>query len=95
VALSVIQDNQTYTLSNGEVVRGREIKERIMNAIKELSGIGVNKVNEKFFDDIVRDESGKIVSKKLNPEKFADFIENELLNRNADKNILDSVRELR
>lgn len=94
VALSVIQDNQNYTLSNGEVVRGREIKKRIMDAINALSRIGVNKVNERFFD-ITRNDNGDIVDKKLNTKKFADFIEGELLNRNADKNILDAVRELK
>lgn len=95
VALSIIQDNQVYDLGNGEFVRGRDLKQQIMNAIKELSGIGVDRVNSRFFDNIVKDENGKIVSKDLNVQKFADFIENELLNRNADKNILDAVQELR
>lgn len=94
VALSVIQDNQQYQMPDGSYMRGRDIKNLIMTSIKELSKIGVNKINDKFFD-IEYDENGKETSKKLNIDKFTAFLENELMSRDADKNILDAVRQLR
>lgn len=94
VALSVIQDNQQYQMPDGSYMRGRDVKNMIMTAIKELSKIGVNKINDQFFD-IEYDADGKQVSKKLNIDKFTGFLEKELMSRNADKNILDAVRQLR
>lgn len=81
-------------MPDGSYMRGRDIKNMIMTAIKELSKIGVNKINDSFFD-IEYSEDGKQLSKKLNIDKFTGFLEKELMSRNADKNILDAVRQLR
>ena len=93
VALSTINDNQLYELPGGSKIRGRELLNNIMESIKELSKLGSQKVDERFFD-IEKDDAGNVTRRSLNVEKFSNFIQNELLNRDADRNILDAVKQL-
>lgn len=87
VILSIIRQSQIYTMQNGEQVRGRDIIARIMTAINKLADIGNDKLVDLFFD-VDGDQ------RTLNYEKFAKFVEGELINRNADSNILDATRKL-
>jgi hypothetical protein len=80
IALSTLKDGQTYTLRDGSTILGAELKSRIMNIQKELSDRGVTKVREKFF------ENGQLSIRKL-----SEFLKEELMSRNADKNILDAL----
>lgn len=93
VALSTINDNQLYNLHDGSQIRGRDLLYRIMDSIKALSKIGAERVDDAFFD-VRKNDNGVVINKKLNVQKFANFIQKELYNRNADRNILDAVRQL-
>lgn len=83
VALSTIRDNQLYTRPDGSQVRGRELKNSIMDNIKKLSKLGKDRLKSKFFD-----------GDKLDIKKFAKFAESELSSRGADKNLLNAIRDL-
>lgn len=83
VALSTIRDGQTYTRPDGSTIRGRDLKNSIMSSIKELATIGEKRIVDRFFKDGVLDMT-----------EFAKFAEDQLIDRNADKNILDAVRTL-
>lgn len=81
VALSSLRDDQVYTTDDGSEITGQALKTQIMDDINELSLRGYNAVKEEFLS-----EDGS-----LSVEKFSQFIKNELMSRNADKNILDAV----
>ena len=83
VALSTIRDNQLYTRADGSQIRGRDLKNSIMDNIKKLSEIGKKRLTDRFFKD-----------DKLDITEFARFAEEELGDRGADKNLLDAIRSL-
>lgn len=81
VALSSLRDNQTYTLDDGTEILGKDLKERIMNNINELAKRGDARIRGQFLNS----------DGTLNVEKFSSFIKSELMQRNADRNILDAI----
>lgn len=81
IALSTLRDGQTYTLRDGTTVLGAELKEKIMDAQRVLSDRGVNKLINQFFNEGIEDI-----------EAFAEFARDELMSRDADKNILDALQ---
>lgn len=81
IALSTLRDGQTYTLSDGTEILGVDLKARIMDYQKRLAEIGKAKIDKEFF------KNGK-----ADIESFSQFIEKELVDRNANKNILDAIK---
>lgn len=81
IALSTIRLGQSYTLPDGTVLRGRDIRDKIMSCQKILSDMGAEEINKKFFTD------GKPDIRKL-----SEYLTEQLKGRNSDKNILDAVQ---
>lgn len=80
IALSTLKDGQEYTLKDGTVILGAELKERIMDAQRVLSDRGKSRIEKEFFKD-----------GKPDIEAFSKFAKDELMGRDADKNILDAL----
>jgi hypothetical protein len=81
VALSTVRDDQTYEMSDGSIKTGIEIRDQIMRLTNEISDIGLERIKKQFLK-----EDGT-----LDIEAFHSFIKGELMQRNADKNILDAI----
>ena len=80
IVLSTLRDGQMYTLRDGTQMIGSEIKEKIMDAQNELSNRGRIKFIQKFF-----------TNGSLNIDALSEFFKEELMSRDADKNILDAL----
>lgn len=89
VAMLALDPGKTYKVGNKEY-SGTEIRDRIMFDQNKLSDLGVQEINEEFFDE-VKDENGNVVSKTLNIEKLSSVLTEELVNRGAPTEILDAV----
>ena len=81
IALSTLKDGQEYTLRDGTKILGVELKDKIMDAQRVLSDRGVDKITKQFFKEGVE-----------NIEAFSEFAKDELMSRDADKNILDAIQ---
>lgn len=81
VALSNIKPNMEYTLQDGTPVRGRELLDRIMGSINALSDLGKEKIKSQLLN-----EDGTI-----DIDKFSEFLEEELDQRDADANLIDGI----
>ena len=81
VALSNIKPNMEYTLQDGTPIRGRELLDRIMGSIKALSNLGKEKIKSQLLN-----EDGTI-----DIDKFSEFLEEELDQRDADANLIDGI----
>lgn len=58
IVFSNLIPGREYTTQDGEKKTGKELLERIMNSSNELSNIGVDKVNKRFF---VTNEDGELL----------------------------------
>lgn len=58
IVFSNLMPGREYTTQDGEKKTGKELLERIMNSSNELSNIGVDKVNKRFF---VTNEDGELL----------------------------------
>lgn len=81
VALSNIKPNMEYTLQDGTPIRGRELLDRIMGSINALSNLGKEKIKSQLLN-----EDGTI-----DIDKFSEFLEEELDQRDADANLIDGI----
>lgn len=81
VALSSLITNHMYTTETGKKIRGSELLKQIMDDINSLSDEGVKQIYEQLFDS----------TGEINPEKFSNFLHEQLTSRDADKSILDSI----
>lgn len=80
IVLSTLRDGQMYTLRDGTQMTGSEIKARVMDAQNELSNRGRTKFIQKFF-----------INGNPSIDALSEFFKEELMSRDADKNILDAL----
>ena len=81
VALSTLIPGRSYTV-NGEDISATEMRDNIMDAIKQISTIGVEQIEKRLFKD-----NGKT----LDVQKFSELLQDELASRGAPQEVLDSV----
>lgn len=100
VAFSNMISGKTYKTLDGNVVRGRDIQDTIMNSMKRLSELGIDKLNKKFFvvneDGLPVNSSGEVVDRNsservLDIKKFAEEASKAMSERGADKNIIKAL----
>ena len=80
VALSSLVMGNTYTKEDGTKITGRELLDQMMGQIRELSKLGKEKVDEKFYTD-----------GKIDQEKLGKFLREQLTSRDSDKSIIDAI----
>lgn len=80
VALSSLVMGNTYTKEDGTKITGRELLDQMMGQIRELSKLGKDKVDEKFYTD-----------GKIDQEKLGKFLREQLTSRDSDKSIIDAI----
>lgn len=78
---SLIIDRANYIDSlTGETISGSQILDNIMDSINQLSDMGVKEVDDLFF-----------TNDEFDIQKFAEFLNDELTSRNANKNTIDAI----
>lgn len=104
VAFSNMIPGKTYIGIDGNKRTGLEISNGIMNAMKRLSEIGLDKINKRFFktneDGQPVNDKGEVVDRNsseriLDKKKFADEVSKMMSERGADKNILKAIEYVR
>lgn len=80
VALSSLVMGNTYTKEDGTKITGRELLDQMMGQIRELSKLGKEKVDERFYTD-----------GKIDQEKLGKFLREQLTSRDSDKSIIDAI----
>lgn len=80
IALSSLLPGATYKVGVKEYT-ATQVRDNIMRCLREISDFGYEKLKERFFDE----------DNKLDIDKFSDFLTEQLANRGANRNILDSV----
>ena len=82
VALASLIHGKVYTDESGNSIKGRELLDRIMQNISNLTEEGFEEVREKLYD-----------GDKISEAKLSKFLEEMLTSRDADKSIKDSIQE--
>jgi hypothetical protein len=70
-----------YQLRDGKELRGRDLLKHIMEAINELSNLGLEELKSEMFN-----KNGK-----FDVERFSQFLIEELESRDADENLINGV----
>ena len=87
IVFSNLMPGREYTTQNGEKIVGKKLLERIMHSSNELSNIGVDKVNKRFF---VTNENGELLDIEGNVIKDeTDQYGKVTKARNSSKRVLD------
>lgn len=87
IVFSNLMPGREYTTQNGEKIVGKKLLERIMRSSNELSNIGVDKVNKRFF---VTNENGELLDIEGNIIKDeTDQYGKVTKARNSSKRVLD------
>ena len=81
IALSTIRLGQTYMLPDGSTMRGDEVRDAIMGYQRVLADRGAKKILDEFFD-----------GEQVSIEKLAQFIKEQLIGRQANKNLIDATK---
>ena len=102
VAMANLLDGRIYTMQDGTVINGMELRDDIMNAINELSNRGLNSIHKRFFktnkDGQLIDKDGNIIDesnknpKVLDPVKFAREVRQLLTAKDPDSNIVSALQ---
>lgn len=101
IIFSNLYDARDYVQRNGDRVKGRDLKDRVMHSMQALSQIGVEKLNQRFFvtneDGKLIDSAGNVITdpnselRQLDIKKFSKEVSRMMSDRGADKNIMRAL----